>query len=169
MREKPTNYKYNNNNNNITNHNCCIFWLFTHIFTGIFIFKGLAAWRLYKLFGVKGLTSMFPYKIAMLPAKRFILQSPVTPINRVYIYTVWQSQVLLLNFLLQFPNVMKVKNQLDATKYAVLLPQHVSGTNMPIIRSTSEAIKLHTLSHLVGSLPSLCLRCTVTWTSNVLM
>jgi hypothetical protein len=30
---------------------------------------------------------------------------------------------------------MKVKNQLDATKYAVLLPQHVLGTNMPIIRS----------------------------------
>jgi hypothetical protein len=36
---------------------------------------------------------------------------------------------------------MKVKNQLDATKYAVLLPQHVSGTNMPIIRSTIN--KLH--------------------------
>jgi hypothetical protein len=31
--------------------------------------------------------------------------------------------------------MMKVKNQLDATKYAVLLPQHVSGTNMPIISS----------------------------------
>jgi hypothetical protein len=28
------------------------------------------------------------------------------------------------------------KEQLDAQKYAVLLPQHVSGTNMPIIRST---------------------------------
>jgi hypothetical protein len=39
--------------------------------------------------------------------------------------------------------IVKVKNQLDTTKYAVLLPQHVS------------AIKLHTLSHLVGSLPSL--------------
>jgi hypothetical protein len=31
---------------------------------------------------------------------------------------------------------VKVKNQLDATKYAVLLPQHVSGTNVPIIRNT---------------------------------
>jgi hypothetical protein len=31
---------------------------------------------------------------------------------------------------------VKVKNQIDATKYAVLLPQHVSGTNMPIIKST---------------------------------
>jgi hypothetical protein len=31
--------------------------------------------------------------------------------------------------------LVKVKNQLDATKYAALLPQHVSGTNMPIIRS----------------------------------
>jgi hypothetical protein len=31
-----------------------------------------------------------------------------------------------------------------------------------------EEIKLHTLSHLVGSLSSLCLRCTVTWTSNTL-
>jgi hypothetical protein len=30
---------------------------------------------------------------------------------------------------------VKVNNQLDATKYAVLLPQHVSGTNMPIIRN----------------------------------
>jgi hypothetical protein len=31
---------------------------------------------------------------------------------------------------------VKIKNQIDATKYAVLLPQRVSGTNMPIIRST---------------------------------
>jgi hypothetical protein len=39
--------------------------------------------------------------------------------------------------------ILKVKNQLDATKYAVLLPQHVSGTNMPIIRSTiSEYLPL---------------------------
>jgi hypothetical protein len=30
---------------------------------------------------------------------------------------------------------VKVKNQPDVTKDAVLLPQHVSGTNMPIIRS----------------------------------
>jgi hypothetical protein len=36
-----------------------------------------------------------------------------------------------------------VKNQPDATRYAVLLPQHVSGTNMPIIRSTiSEYLPL---------------------------
>jgi hypothetical protein len=33
---------------------------------------------------------------------------------------------------------VKVKNRLDATKYVVLLPQHVSGTNMPIIRSTNS-------------------------------
>jgi hypothetical protein len=32
--------------------------------------------------------------------------------------------------------IVKVKNLLDATKYAVSLLQHVSGTNMPIIRST---------------------------------
>jgi hypothetical protein len=31
---------------------------------------------------------------------------------------------------------VKVKNQLDATKYAVLLPQHASNTNMPFISST---------------------------------
>jgi hypothetical protein len=30
---------------------------------------------------------------------------------------------------------VKVRNQLDATKYAVLLPQHVSGTTMAFIRS----------------------------------
>jgi hypothetical protein len=40
-------------------------------------------------------------------------------------------------------DIVKVKNRLDATKYAVLLPQHVSGTNMPIIRSTiSEYLPL---------------------------
>jgi hypothetical protein len=33
-------------------------------------------------------------------------------------------------------DMRKVKNKLVATKYAVLLPQHVSDTNMPIIRST---------------------------------
>jgi hypothetical protein len=39
-------------------------------------------------------------------------------------------------YVLQCEYVVKVQNQLDETKYAVLLPQHVSGTNMPIIRST---------------------------------
>jgi hypothetical protein len=34
---------------------CCICWLFTHIFTGILIFKGLTSRRLYKSFDVKGL------------------------------------------------------------------------------------------------------------------
>jgi hypothetical protein len=33
----------------------CICWFFTHICTGILIFKGLTARRLYKSFGVKGL------------------------------------------------------------------------------------------------------------------
>jgi hypothetical protein len=38
---------------------------------------------------------------------------------------------------------VKVKNRLDATKYAVLLSQHVSVTNMPIISSTiSEYLPL---------------------------
>jgi hypothetical protein len=36
----------------------------------------------------------------------------------------------------EYCNLLKIKNQLYPTKYAVLLPQHVSGTNMPIIRST---------------------------------
>jgi hypothetical protein len=42
--------------------------------------------------------------------------------------------------------LVTVKNQPDATKYAVLLPQHVSGTNMPIIRSTISEY----LPHLGG-------------------
>jgi hypothetical protein len=37
-------------------NNLCICWFFTHILMGIFIFKGLTAQRLYKSFGVKGLT-----------------------------------------------------------------------------------------------------------------
>jgi hypothetical protein len=36
-------------------NNWCIRWFFTHVFTGILIFKGLTARRLYKLFGAKGL------------------------------------------------------------------------------------------------------------------
>jgi hypothetical protein len=36
-------------------NNWCICWVFTHIFTGILICKGLTARRLYKSFGVKGL------------------------------------------------------------------------------------------------------------------
>jgi hypothetical protein len=35
--------------------NCCICWFYMHIFTGILIFIGLTARRLYKSFGVKGL------------------------------------------------------------------------------------------------------------------
>jgi hypothetical protein len=38
-----------------------------------------------------------------------------------------QNRILLL---------VKVKNQLVATKYAFLFPQHVSDTDMPIIRCT---------------------------------
>jgi hypothetical protein len=37
-------------------NNWCIFLFFMHIFTGVLIFKGLTAQRLYKSFGVKGLT-----------------------------------------------------------------------------------------------------------------
>jgi hypothetical protein len=33
----------------------CICWFFAHIFTGILIFKGFTARRLYKSFGVNGL------------------------------------------------------------------------------------------------------------------
>jgi hypothetical protein len=33
-------------------NNWCIYWFFTHIF----IFKGLSVWRLFKSFGVKGLS-----------------------------------------------------------------------------------------------------------------
>jgi hypothetical protein len=37
-------------------NNWCICWFFTNIFTGDFNFKGLTVRRLYKSFGVKGLT-----------------------------------------------------------------------------------------------------------------
>jgi hypothetical protein len=36
-------------------NNWCICWFFMHIFSGILIFKGLTARRLYKSFGLKGL------------------------------------------------------------------------------------------------------------------
>jgi hypothetical protein len=38
-------------------YNWCICWFFTHILLGILIFKGLTARRLYKSFGVKGLST----------------------------------------------------------------------------------------------------------------
>jgi hypothetical protein len=37
-------------------NSCCICWVFKHIFTGIVIFKGPTARRLYKSFEIKGLT-----------------------------------------------------------------------------------------------------------------
>jgi hypothetical protein len=40
-------------------NNWCICWFFTHILLGILIFKGLAVRRVYKSFGVKGLTELF--------------------------------------------------------------------------------------------------------------
>jgi hypothetical protein len=38
-------------------NNWCICWFFTHILLGILSFKGLTARRLYKSFGIKGLTN----------------------------------------------------------------------------------------------------------------
>jgi hypothetical protein len=38
----------------------------------------------------------------------------------------------------QGTDIVKVKNQLDVTKYAVLLPRHVSGTNISIISITID-------------------------------
>jgi hypothetical protein len=52
-----------------------------------------------------------------------------------------------LNF--AYDEIVKVKNQLDATKYAILLPQHVTGTNMPTIRS----LLLNLLFRLTPVLP----------------
>jgi hypothetical protein len=40
-------------------NNWYICWFFTHIFTGILIFKGLAARCLYKSFGVKSLIRIY--------------------------------------------------------------------------------------------------------------
>jgi hypothetical protein len=41
----------------------------------------------------------------------------------------------IINLFKNVSFLVKVNNQLDAPMYAVLLPEHVSGTNMPIIRS----------------------------------
>jgi hypothetical protein len=49
--------------------------------------------------------------------------------------------VHLFSFATSMVNKMKVKvkNKLDATNNAVLLPQRVSGTDMPIVGSTVNA------------------------------
>jgi hypothetical protein len=46
-------------------NNWCICWSFTHIFTGILIFKRLTARRLYKSFGVKGLIKLCVVRVCV--------------------------------------------------------------------------------------------------------
>jgi hypothetical protein len=58
-------------------NNWCICWFFTHILTGDFIFKGLTARRLYKSFGVKGLSSDVTQLFHNLVLKFCLLQALV--------------------------------------------------------------------------------------------
>jgi hypothetical protein len=74
-----------------------------------------------------------------------------------------RSAVYSLTLMFMWPyiiDIVKVKNQLYATKYAVLLPQHVSGTRStsafrwPYLESCLGSVALgslewHTLLHLV--------------------
>jgi hypothetical protein len=63
-------------------NNWCICWFFMHIFTGILIFKGLTALRLYKSFCVKGLN--LSVLVAVLLAGKYRVTYVVAPCNRLH-------------------------------------------------------------------------------------
>jgi hypothetical protein len=63
----------------------CMYLVYVHVCIYVF-FKSL-------------LTSMLHYIVTILHAKSFLLQSPVTPVDTVYIYSICQSLVMLLKFL----------------------------------------------------------------------
>jgi hypothetical protein len=63
-----------------------ICWFFTHIFTGILIFKGLTVGILYKLFGVKGLIGGWSWPKSR--PGRFLEESNVFPQVEIEIFMV---------------------------------------------------------------------------------
>jgi hypothetical protein len=75
-------------------NNWCICWFFTHIFTGILIFKGLTARRLYKSFGIKGLIE--DYRIV------FLSSNEVNPVKSSRNYV--QPREFILKILHTFPH-----------------------------------------------------------------
>jgi hypothetical protein len=71
-------------------NNWCICWFFTHIFNGIWIFKGLTARRLYKSFGIKGLSDEMITKTGSCEASRWEVLGDVDPC---YARSLWMLAV----------------------------------------------------------------------------
>jgi hypothetical protein len=71
-------------------NNCCISWFFTHIFTGILIFKGLTARRLYKSFGIKGLMNTPTYPGLILRESNKINQFGTPDLNLTSLHLKWK-------------------------------------------------------------------------------
>jgi hypothetical protein len=112
-------------------NNWCICWFVTHIFTGILIFKGLTARRLYKSFGIKGLMASWSTRITN-PWIYSLLGPTAAELHRRTSYTIVKASVI---------KFQRTKRRFISIRVTVQVPQWQNNPDCNTFKGTFRAEK----------------------------